>query len=94
MSRIFVAAPYHGTVIHRTVLFTKAYFTLPFSSVTSRFSRLIIIRSTSLYSVCHRVAAGDTPLMLAVEGELTTAVATLTREGGADANSASEITGE
>lgn len=37
---------------------------------------------------------GDTPLMLAVESELTSAVRLLLNEGGARANLASETTGE
>lgn len=37
---------------------------------------------------------GDTPLMVAVESELTPTVAVLVKEGGADVNYASETTGE
>lgn len=38
--------------------------------------------------------AGDTPLMLAVESEMTMAVTKLAKEGGADVNQGSETTGE
>lgn len=37
---------------------------------------------------------GDTPLMLAVESEMTLAVTKLVNDGGADVNAASETTGE
>lgn len=40
------------------------------------------------------LSAGDTPLMVAVESELTPTVVVLVKEGGADVNYASETTGE
>lgn len=40
------------------------------------------------------LSAGDTPLMVAVESELTPTVVVLVKEGGADVNYVSETTGE